>query len=180
MSLYCGVNPEYVFDPCAVENAEPGRIIAVAAVRSDSAVRNDQTTLATWEAAVIAGTVIVIPNVSGEKPKSEDVKVDGVGLSQSISVGRNFTAAYMHYDVVGNENFYNNINYSKDFSFWYFTSGDTLWDTGEYIADWDGDFVITNVLASVIQWDVAIAWSGRLVATAYNAAGLVSIFRPSA
>ena len=174
MAIYCSTPiPDPLNDLCA---SEPGRVIAVAAVRTDANVRTDQTTLATWNADIAAGRVKIFKNVRGGKDKSSPVSVDGFGRSQTRTVSRDFTAQYFHRDVVGNEDVYNEINYNDDHSCWLYTLGKKIFDPGDATADWDGDFVIDQALNTEIMFDVTVTWSSRLIPVAYDATSLTSIF----
>lgn len=173
-SLYCADPiPAFQEDICANEE---GRIIAVAIVRSDANVITDQTTLGTWQADIAAGRVIIIKNVRGTKPKSSAVDVDGFGRTQTISVSRDFTAQYFHPDVVGNEDFYNVLNYDRAHHFWYYTQGQLIWDSGDAFANFNGDHIVEEGLNTFIMFDVEVSWSGKDIPISFNASGLTTIF----
>src|SRR5438552_2448705 len=104
MSLYCtDPVPAFVQDLCA---NEPTRVIAVAYIRSDNATLSGYTTAAEWIAGVANGTITIIKNVRGDKPKGSPVTKDGFGLQKTYTVGKEFTLNYEHPDVVGNEGYY--------------------------------------------------------------------------
>lgn len=172
MALYCSTPFEYERDLCATE---PGRIIAVAAVRTDAGVLSDPTTLATWNTDVTNGRVIIINPVSGAKPKSTAVNVEGIGRVSQKLVNRDHTASYTHFDIVGNEDFYNGLNNSVDHYFWFYTAGQKLFTTSA-VGNWDGDFEILEGLNTVIQWRVDVGWSERNIPIGYDASGLISLF----
>lgn len=173
MPLYCDIPlGAFTEDICQVNE---GRVIAVALVRSD-AVINDLTSLTDWNAAITAGTVTIIRNVAGEKPKSSPVTADGFGRQQTTNISRDFTATYQHPDVVGNEDFYNNLNYNNSYSFYYYTSSKHVWSTGEAIASFDADTIVEKGLNSRIIFDVAVSWSDKDMPVAYDATALASIF----
>jgi len=166
MSLYCSTPlPAFSQDICA---NEPGRVIAVALMRSDHAV-TDPTSFAQWNTARSNSTAVIIQNVRGEKPKSSPVNVDGFGKQQSRSVSRDFTAQYFHPDVVGNEDFYNILNFDNAHSFWYYTQGGLIWTTGTAIADFNADHIVEAGLNTSIIFDVEVAWSSNDIPIAYTA-----------
>lgn len=174
MAIYCSTPLEDPLnDLCA---NEPGRIIAIAAVRTDATVKTSQTSLSAWNADIAAGRVKIIKNVRGSKDKSAPVTVDGFGRSQTRTVSRDFTLNYFHPDVIGNEDFYNGINYNEDHHVWFYTQGEKIWDPGDPTGDWDGDFTIEAGLNSSIMWDVTVTWSGKYVPVAYDASTITAIF----
>lgn len=167
MALYCNTNqPGIQQDLCA---KEPGRITAVAYIRTDNATLSGYTTANEWLNGVANGTIHIIKNVRGEKPKSSTISIDGFGLQKSFNVGRDFTATYEHPDVVNNEDFYNNINYNNSFRFAYYTPGGKIWVGGSEVANIDGDHVITTALDSIIVFNVTVTWSAQSMHVAYTA-----------
>ncbi len=174
MSLYCSTPiPNFSADICA---AEPSRITAVAIVRDDALVRADQTTLATWNLDIAAGRVHIIKSVRGSKEKGSDVTIDGYGRQATRSVNRNFVSAYSHPDVVGNEDFYEVLNLDSGHHFWFYTPGELIWDTGDPLANFDGDFVIVETLDGIIEWNVGVTWSGTTIPKAFDATAIKSLF----
>ena len=84
MSLYCDTPlPVFAEDICANEE---GRIIASVLLRSDHAI-TDPTSKAQWDAGLANGTVVIIKNVKGSKPKGSPVQVDGYGRQKTRTVG---------------------------------------------------------------------------------------------
>ena len=178
MSLYCDIPlPAFAPDICANEE---GRIIAIAAVRSDSALALDTTTSGNvenasfWTSAIANSQAVVIQNVRGSKPKSSDVTVDGFGRQQTRSVSRDFTAEVMGPDIVGNEDFFNVLNYDNSHSFWFYTQGGKIWrpaGIGEVCptANWNADSVVEEGLNSFIMYSLEVAWSGTDIPVAFTA-----------
>lgn len=173
-ALYCDTPiPSFVADQCANEQS---RIISVAILRDDASVLTDQVDLTKWNADIAAGRAHVINGVRGQKPKSTAATIDGRGRLQTQTVGRNHTASYVHFDVVGNEDFYESLNTNSSHHFWYYTPGDLLWDTGDAIAMFDGDHVTVETLEDIIRWEVSVSWSSNDIPKAYDASGLSTIF----
>jgi len=167
MALYCNSNqPGIQQDFCA---KEPGRITAVAYIRTDNNTLSGYTTANEWLNGIANGTIHVIKNVRGEKPKSSVITADGFGLQKTYSVGRDFTATYEHPDVINNEDFYNAINYNNSFRFAYYTQGSRVWVGGSEVCNVDADYVITNALDSIITFNVSVKWSAQSMHVAYNA-----------
>jgi len=167
MALYCNsIQPGIQQDFCA---KEPGRITAVAFIRTDNATLGGYTTAAEWIAGVANGTIHIIKNVRGEKPKSSVVTSDGFGLQKTYNVGREFTATYEHPDVINNEDFYNAANYNNSFRFAYYTAGGKIWVGGQETVNIDADYVVQTALDSVITWNVAVSWTAQNMPVAYNA-----------
>jgi len=172
-SLYCSTPlPDYAEDICA---NEPGRIIAVAIMRSDHTV-TDPTSASLWNSNITAGRVVILKNVRGDKPKSTDVQGDGFGRQQTRSISRDFVANYKHPSVIGNEDFYNVLNYDNGHSFWFYTQGQKIWDSGDAIANFDSDFTIEEGLNTFIMWDVTVTWSTEDIPVASDASAISSIF----
>jgi len=166
MSLYCDTPlPAYAEDICANEE---GRIIAVAYLRSDATI-TDYTSAAEWNADIAAGRTVIIKNVRGEKPKSSANSIDGFGRQKSRTVGRDFTTSYQHPDVVGNEDFYNVLNYDSSHRFAFYTQGGKVWVVEDAIADVDADFNVPMGLNDIIVFEVAVSWSTQPMPIAYNA-----------
>lgn len=166
MSLYCSdAVPAFAPDVCANEQS---RIVAVAYIREDS-ILADYTSAAEWNAAIAAGTVIVIKNVRGEKPKSTATIIDGFGLQQQRAVGREFALTYEHPDVIGNEDFYNALNYNNSYAIAYYTAGGKVFVvTGAQVLV-NADHVITMSLNDSIIFNVEVTWSYPDMPIAYTA-----------
>lgn len=173
MPIYCDV-PLGVFDEDICQ-ANEGRIIAVALMRSDHNI-TDLTDLSQWNAAISAGTVQIIRNVAGELPKSSPVTADGFGRQQTRNVSRDHTSTYQHPDVIGNEDFYNNLNYNNSYSFYPYTASKHVWSTGDAVATFDAAPIIEKGLNSTVVFDVGVSWSDQDVPVAYDATTLSSIF----
>ena len=152
MATYCSTAlPAYTEDICA--NLE-GRIISVAYIRSDSNLDStNYTDVDTWNTEITAGRVVVIKNVKGSKPKSTANEIEGFGRESSRTVGREFTANYMHPDVEGNEDFYNVLNYDSAHRFAYWVGGKRLFVVEEEYASIDADHVTEEANDSIAFWD---------------------------
>lgn len=167
MALYCGSDqPGFQQNVCA---KELGRITAVAYIRSDNTTLSGYTTANEWINGVANGTIHIIKNVRGEKPKSTVISGDGFGLQKTYNVGRDFTATYEHPDVINNEDFYNALNYNNSFRFAYHTQGNKVWVGGSELCTVDADYVIVNTLDSIILFNVTVTWSAQSMPVAYNA-----------
>ena len=167
MALYCNITqPGIQQDYCA---KELGRITAIAFIRTDNATLSGYTTANEWLNGIANGTIHVIKNVRGEKPKSSAVKIDGFGLQKEFSVSRDFTLTYEHPDVVNNEDFYNAINYNNSFRVAYYTQGGKIWVGGSEVANVDADAVIQQGLDTIIVNNVAVTWSAQSAHIAYTA-----------
>lgn len=172
MALYCDTNvPGIQQNICA---KEPGRITAVAFIRTDNTTLSGFTTAGEWVNGIANGTIHVIKNVRGEKPKSSPIQLDGFGEQKTFNVGRDFTCTFEHPDVINNEDFYNAFNYNNSHRFSYYTPGGRIWVNNDVVCNVDADYVITNALDSIIIWNVNVTWSTQNMHVAYNAP--VSVF----
>lgn len=169
MSLYCNEPiPEFAADVCANED---GRIMAVAYLRADHAIV-DPASKSEWDTAIADGTAIVIQNVRGAKPVGSPVTRDGFGRQKTSTVSYDRAASYQHPDVIGNEDFYNALNFDNSHLFAYYTAGKKIWmpPTDESpIANIDGDIIVEETLDSSIVFDVQIGWASQKMNTAYDA-----------
>lgn len=174
MSLYCDDPvPAYVEDLCAKEQS---RITAIALIRTDNTTLSTYTAASEWNNGVSDGTIIIIKNVRGDKPKSSAIKIPGFGLQKEFSVGRDFTLNYSHPDVVGNEDFYNALNYNNSYMIAYHTAGGKIWIAGDPVVNIDSDHVVVEDLNNIIIWNVTATWSGQDVPVAYTApAGVFTV-----
>lgn len=166
--LYCDTPvPAFAEDICANEE---GRIIAVALLRVDHAITTP-TSKAQWDAGVADGTVIIIKNVKGSKPKASPITVEGFGRQKTRTVGYDRTAQYMHPDVVGNEDFYNALNFNSSYTWAFYTSGGKIWfpPSDDPVVNIDADYDVPEGLDTTIIWDVAVGWSSQEMHTAYDA-----------
>lgn len=174
MAIYCNDPvPGYVADICA---NDPTRIIAVAYIREDNATLNGYTSANEWINGVANGTIHVITNVRGEKPKGSPITKDGFGKQKTYNTGRDFSITYEHPDVVGNEDFYNAMNYQNSWRIAFYTSGGKLFVSENVAVNIDADYVIAPTLDDVIIWNVAVTWSAQAMPVAYN--GPASVFEP--
>lgn len=174
MSLYCNIPlPDFEQDICA---NEPGRIISIALVRSDAGI-TDPTVKAQWNSAIAAGSVVIIKNVRGTKPKSSPVEIDSFGRQQTRTVSRDFTAQFFHPDIVSNEDFWNVANYDNAHSFWYYTQGKRIWRPAPLSEDNDAlpvvninaDSIVEEGLNTSIIGDVEVSWSSKFIPVSFAA-----------
>ena len=168
-NLYCDTPiPAYEQDICANEE---GRILAVAYLRSDHAI-TDPTSGAEWTTGIADGTVVIIKNVRGSKPTASPVTGEGFGRQKTRTISYDRTLAYQHPDVVGNEDFYNVLNFDNSHQISYFTQGGKIWmpPTDEApVVNVDSSPLIEEGLDSSIVFDVACGWASQKMHTAYVA-----------
>tara|TARA_R110002096_G_scaffold60958_1_gene151770 strand:+ start:909 stop:1436 length:528 start_codon:yes stop_codon:yes gene_type:complete len=169
MSLYCDIPiPAYAQNVCANEE---GRIIAIAYLRVDHAI-TDPTVKAQWTAAIADGTAIVIQNVRGEKPVGSPVTGDGFGRQKVKTISYDRTLTYSHPDVIGNEDFYNVLNFDNSHEIVYYTAGKKVWmppvDEAP-VVNVDADPAIEAGLDSAITFEVATSWASQKMHDAYDA-----------
>lgn len=175
-TLYCSTPLiDYDQDVCA---NEPGRIIAIAAIRTDAyaTISADITTASTWQTQIDAGKIKVIKNVRGDKPKSADVPIDGFGRQASKSINRDHTSNITFADIIGNEDFWNILNYDSGHHYFYYTQGQRIWDTGNNVANWDGDSVVEEGLNTIVVGQATMTWSNQDVPVSSDGINLVDIF----
>jgi hypothetical protein len=167
--LYCNEPiPAFEQDICANEE---GRIIAIAYLREDHAIANPAAK-ADWDAAIANGTAIVIQNVRGSKPVGSPVTADGFGRQKTKTTSYDRSLAYQHPDVIGNEDFYNTLNFDNSHLVAYYTAGRKIWmppTTEAPIADINADPAIEDPIDSTIVFDVQVGWAAKNMHTAYDA-----------
>jgi hypothetical protein len=159
-NLYCDTPvPAYQEDLCA--NTE-GRILAIAYLRSDHAITNP-TDSGQWNTGLGNGTVVIIKNVRGAKPKGAPVQIDGFGRQKTRTVGYERTATYAHPDVIDNVDFYDVLNFDSSHSIAYFTQSGHIWmpPSENPVANIDADYTIEEGLDTSIVWDVAVTWAAQ-------------------
>lgn len=175
-TLYCG-DPllDYEQDVCA---KEPGRVIGIAAIRTDALaiIKASITDASVWQSQITNGKIKIIKNVSGEKPRSADVSIDGFGRQATKSINRDHTLNFSFADIVGNEDFWNVLNYDGGHHCFYYTAGQRVWDTGDNIANWDGDSVVEKALNTIITGDAIVTWSDQDIPVSSEGITLVDIF----
>jgi len=167
-NLYCDT-PLPAFDEDICANVA-GRIGAIAYLRSDHAI-TDPTNSGQWNTGIGDGTVVIIKNVRGSKPKASPVTIDGFGRQKSRTVGYERTLNYVHPDVLGNEDFYNILNFDSSHSVAYFTLDGSIWmpPTDNPVANVDADPVIEEALDSSIVFNVDVNWAAQDMNIAYTA-----------
>jgi len=169
MSLYCDTPlPAFEQDICANEE---GRIIAIAYLRSDHAI-TDPTDSGQWNTGLGDGTVVIIKKVRGSKPTASPVTADGFGRQKTRTISYDRTLTYQHPDVIGNEDFYNVMNFDNSHQIAYFTQGGKIWmpPTDEApVVNVDADPLIEEGLDSSIVFDVTVGWASQKMHTAYVA-----------
>lgn len=165
--MYCD-DPVPAFSPdfCAKEQA---RIVAVAFIRSDNTTLSTYTAAAEWTDGVADGTIIIIKNVRGSKPKSSAIKQPGFGLQKEFSTGRDFSLTFAQPDVVGNEDFWNAMNYNNSYSVAYYTAGGKVWITGDAVVNVDSDHEVVEDLTGIITQGTLLTWSTQDIPVAYTA-----------
>lgn len=167
MSLYCDDPvPAFAQDLCAKEQS---RVTAVAFIRTDNTTLSTYTNATEWTNGESDGTIIIIKNVRGDKPKSSAIKQPGFGLQKEFSVGRDHTLNYSHPDVVGNEDFYNAMNYNNSYQLAYHTAGGKVWICGDAVVNVDSDHVVVEDLNNIITQNVTVTWSHQDIPVAYTA-----------
>ena len=169
MSLYCDTPiPAFEQDVCANEE---GRIIAIAYLRVDHQI-TDATVKAQWTAAIADGTAIIIQNVRGQKPVGSPVTKDGFGRQKTKTVSYDRTLSYQHPDVIGNEDFYDVLNFDNSHQIAYYTAGKKVWMPPvdeEPVVNVDADPIIEEALDSDIVFDVQVGWAAQKMNTAFDA-----------
>lgn len=167
--LYCNEPvPAFEANICA---SEEGRIIAIAYLRSDHAITNPESK-SEWDAAIADGTAIVIRNVKGSKPVASPITQDGYGRQKTKTIAYDRSLAYQHPDVIGNEDFYDVLNFDNGHSVAYYTAGRKIWmpPTDEApIADINADPSIEDPIDSTIFFEVAVGWASKKMNKAYDA-----------
>lgn len=168
MNLYCNDPvPAFVQDLCA---NEPSRVIAVAYIRADNTTLSGYTTAAEWINGIANGTITIIKNVRGEKPKSSPVTKPGFGRQKTFTVGYERSLTYEHPDVVGNEGYYDAMNFNNSYRIAYFTQGGLIWvPQSTDVVNVDADHVVSQDSDDIIIWNVAVKWSAQKMHKAYTA-----------
>jgi len=167
-TLYCDEPlPAFQEDICA---KDLGRIIAVAYLRSDHAI-TDPTDSGQWNTGLGDGTVVIIKNVRGAKPKGTATTIDGFGRTKTATMSYDRTLTYSHPDVIDNVDFYDVLNYDGSHSVAYFTQSGHIWmpPSGNPKANVDADYTIEEGLDSIILWDVAVNWADQNMNAPYVA-----------
>jgi len=170
MAQYCD-DPVPVFQADLCAN-DPGRVIAVAFIRTDATI-TDYTSVDEWNADITAGLITVIKNTKGSKEKSGANTIDGFGREQNRTVGRDFTLAYSHPDVIDNIDFYDALNFNSSFTTAFYTQSGHVFVEDVAIANIDADYVITDAINDIMVWDVAVSWSSKTMPQAFVAPGSV-------
>lgn len=158
--LYCDTPlPAYQEDICA---GELGRIIAIAYLRSD-AVMTTPTVSTEWTTGLANGTIVIIKNVRGAKPKGTATTIDGFGRTKTKTMSYDRSLTYSHPDVIDNVDFYDVLNYDGSHSIAYFTQSGHIWmpPAGSPKANVDADYTIEEGLDSIIVWDVSVGWAAQ-------------------
>jgi len=167
-NLYCDTPlPAFEEDICA--NVE-GRIGAIAFLRSDHAI-TDPTDSGQWNTGIGNGTVVIIKNVRGSKPKGTATTIDGFGREKTRTVGYERTLNYVHPDVLGNEDFYNILNFDGSHSIAYFTLDGSIWmpPSDNPVANIDADTVVEEGLDTSIVFNVDVIWAAQDMNTSHVA-----------
>ena len=168
MNLYCDISlPSFEQDICA--NVE-GRIGAIAYLRTDHAI-TDPTNQGQWNTGIGNGTVVIIKNVRGAQPKGTPLTIPGFGRQKTRTVGYERTMTYQHPDVLGNEDFYNILNFDSSHSIAYFTLDGSIWfpPSDNPIANVDAGTIVEEGLDTSIVFDVAVNWAAQDMHIAYDA-----------
>lgn len=156
MPLYCDDPiPQHQEDCC--QNS-PGRIIAVAYIRSDATI-TDYTDISEWNVDITAGRIHVIKCVRGSKPPSESIEGEGFGREQSISISRNFTVNYSYSNVNDNIDFHNALNYSSGHRLAYYTQEGTVYVVTDNSVNHNADYEIEEGLDTMLKWVVIDTWT---------------------
>lgn len=159
-TLYCDTPlPAYQEDICA---NEAGRIIAVAYLRTDAVV-TDPTTSTEWNTGIGNGTIVIIKNVRGAKPKGTPTTIDGFGRTKTKTLSYDRTLTYAHPDVIDNVDFYDVLNYDGSHSIAFFTQSGHIWmpPSDSPKVNVDADYTIEEGLDTSIIWDVAAGWASQ-------------------
>jgi len=160
MALYCDIAlPTFEEDICA--NIE-GRIGAVAFLRTDHAI-TDPTNSGQWNTGTANGTVVIIKNVRGAKPAATPLTIDGFGRQKTKTVGYERAATYSHPDVIGNEDFYNILNFDSSHTFAYFTLDGSIWmpPSDNPIVNVDASPIIEEGIDTSIVFAVNLIWAAQ-------------------
>jgi hypothetical protein len=149
------VIPDHVCDPC--EAKEKARIGSVAFVKTTFDF-SDISNAEEWRTGILAGDVIVIPEVLGSFDGGSEVESSGYGRQSSNLTGYNFSANYKDPNYKGNAAFYNALKNSRTWKFAYNTG------TQVHLSDNAVSVIpknpVTENLTDDVVWDVTVKWAG--------------------
>lgn len=167
MSYNCRLSDFYCN---ACTDLENGSIRGVAWVRIGAPIP-DPTSLQDWKNLVCNGFAVIIPATVGTSDGGAAVEISGYGDEISTLTGMNFTASYRHPWTIDNQDFYNQLQRSIGYEFWYATEN-KLWRAGKSSFKMV-QVPITEDKASQLEFVVGVKWSSKDQPYAYDATTVV-------
>lgn len=155
-----------VFPPAYLEQAgcdiEPGSVVAVAFVDEDSkfSSTNDITNAANWINLAYDASVLIHQEVRGSYPRAAATEIAGKGKQDTRITGRKHQVDFRVSSIKGNDNYWNTLNRSTNYTFAFVIGGDydLLFYTDKTVSI-DAVPVVDEALDSEVDWNVTIKWS---------------------
>lgn len=143
-------------------DSEPGSVVAVAFIDEDSAFSdsNDITDPANWVNLDYAASVLIHQEVRGSYPRPSPTEIPGKGKQDTRITGRKHQVDFRVGSIKGNDNYWNTLNRSTNYTFAFVVGGD--YELLLYVnvnVSIDAVPVVEEGLDSEVDWNVTVKWS---------------------
>ena len=152
-----------VFPPDYIDlvgcDIEPGSVVAVAFIE-DSVEFTDITDPAEWVGQTYAADILIHKEVRGSYTKPSPTEIPGKGKQDTRVVGRKHEMAFRVGAVKGNDNYWNTLNRSTNYTMAFVVGGDydLLLRVDKNISI-DAGPDVQEGLDTEVDWMVTVKWS---------------------
>jgi hypothetical protein len=152
-----------VFPPAYVDQAgcdvEPGSVVAVAFIDEDVSF-TDITDPAEWANLTYSTDILVHQEVRGSYAKPAATEIPGKGKQDTRVVGRKHELAFKVSSIKGNDNYWNTLNRSTNYTLAFVVGSDyDLLLRVDKNVSIDAGPVVQEGLDTEVDWEVSVKWS---------------------
>ena len=152
----CDTVPAHIACSCEVEL---GRVRSAALIHTSfySQFMTAPEDEATWAAGIEAGFIVVVPESIGTFNGGEPIYGRGFGFTEETLTAQKFEVAYVDPDYLGNLDFYNSINGSRN---WHIAfCSETILRISDKTCSIFASDKIENDLKKEVVWNVTAKWT---------------------
>lgn len=148
--------PEHVCDPC--EEREKGRISSATFIKKEFEFL-DPSNPVEWRNGILAGNIIIIPQVIGSFDGGAEVEGPGYGRQVSSLIGYNFSSTFKDPNYALNCEFYNALKNSRSYRYGFVTETKVHLTTNPVVIIPKNP--VTEDLNSDVVWEIIVKWSDK-------------------
>jgi hypothetical protein len=159
-------------DPCPV--GEGARVSSILVV-DDTVSFTDTADLEEWQAKILDGTILMIPEVRGSFDGGQPEFKPGHGRVQEKVSRYKFSLEYLDPTLISNYTFYNALKNVRNKRCWYATEN-YIW-MSDRAAAWAPSAPVSDNTQDDVEWNVKVTWvSGNLPEPVAIPTGIIACY----